>query len=780
MPDGINRSEADTTAGKALVRQNSGGRSLTEERRQAFSAPVSSPSLSSPVAAATSASSSSSAGRTYRVPSVPARTFSNDADAVSVSSTASLDSNRGSGDDGDVTKPLTLADRMQSYQRKASSSNLNVEVPISSPKPSVGSPSVINEYGNFNLHGGPVSLDDIDNELKANPGRLDERDSNSRTPLLAACFGRKWDTAKYFVEKGADVSVKDRFGATALIFAAMCGQLEMCELLISRGADPYLKNNIGRNALSFITSPDTKSRLIASLPEGQRRADEGTDPARTVTRQPSSLMIERKHGLPSPGNVSSPNVSSPASSSVAGSSVPGRAHRVPSVPSTSHHSAGSPSSASSADSSSMAASEEVKPVSLAERMQSYQRKASSSDVFSSSGAFSPSLNNAGSAASPLTPNEAVRRIEAVDGMPSLHSGLLSFESLDAELEMHPERLNEKDANGRTPLLASCFSKNWDMAKYFVEKGADVTAKDRFGATALIFSAMCGRLETCLLLVSRGADPYMKNSIGRDALSFVTNLEHKNLLIASIPDHMRRYEDAATVNSTASGQPRSAGSLVSQRQQSFSGGSSNRKPATEMSAPSSSVRSYRVPSIPSSGVTTSTTSVSRDPNDVTHSPVDTQGKRPMADRLESYQRTASTSVQSPSNAAGSPASGASAVSPMISGRSGSVESAIPNLHNGLLSVEQMNSVLEAQPNRLDERDSNGRTPLLACCFAKKWDIARYFIGRGADVTVKDRFGATALIFAAMCGQVDVCELLVSNGADLYQKNNVINYVISSGT
>jgi ankyrin repeat protein len=38
----------------------------------------------------------------------------------------------------------------------------------------------------------------------------------------------------------------------------------------------------------------------------------------------------------------------------------------------------------------------------------------------------------------------------------------------------------------------------------------------------------------------------------------------------------------------------------------------------------------------------------------------------------------------------------------------------------------------------------------------------------------QFGATALIFCAMCGQFDICLLLVSKGADLFLKNNVSAY------
>lgn len=66
--------------------------------------------------------------------------------------------------------------------------------------------------------------------------------------------------------------------------------------------------------------------------------------------------------------------------------------------------------------------------------------------------------------------------------PLLHT--LDLASLTAELEQDEEgrraRIEERDNNGRTPLLAACFSKRWEVAKYLVDKGADVTAKDKVG------------------------------------------------------------------------------------------------------------------------------------------------------------------------------------------------------------------------------------------------------------------------------------------------------------
>lgn len=91
-------------------------------------------------------------------------------------------------------------------------------------------------------------------------------------------------------------------------------------------------------------------------------------------------------------------------------------------------------------------------------------------------------------------------------------GSWDLQRVKTELQQKPEILFERDNNGRTPLLIACFAKNWDVASYLVENGADVTVQDKFGANALIFSCMMGQIEFSKLLVSRGADPYAKNSV----------------------------------------------------------------------------------------------------------------------------------------------------------------------------------------------------------------------------------------------------------------------------
>jgi len=51
------------------------------------------------------------------------------------------------------------------------------------------------------------------------------------------------------LKKGANVNAKDKYGGTALMYAAVKGHKEVVELLIENGADVNAKNIMGKTAL---------------------------------------------------------------------------------------------------------------------------------------------------------------------------------------------------------------------------------------------------------------------------------------------------------------------------------------------------------------------------------------------------------------------------------------------------------------------------------------------------------------------------------------------------
>lgn len=68
------------------------------------------------------------------------------------------------------------------------------------------------------------------------------------------------------------------------------------------------------------------------------------------------------------------------------------------------------------------------------------------------------------------------------------------------------------------------------------------------------------------------------------------------------------------------------------------------------------------------------------------------------------------------------------------------------------------------------DYYGRTPLHWAAIDGQVDVAELLIARGADVYAKSYAGSTPLHHAASSGDAEVAELLIEKGADVNAKNN----------
>ncbi len=63
----------------------------------------------------------------------------------------------------------------------------------------------------------------------------EEKDSNGMTILLRAASNNNWREVKKLILAGADPSVADDQGLTALHYAAICGNMELARVLIDDG-----------------------------------------------------------------------------------------------------------------------------------------------------------------------------------------------------------------------------------------------------------------------------------------------------------------------------------------------------------------------------------------------------------------------------------------------------------------------------------------------------------------------------------------------------------------
>jgi ankyrin repeat protein len=66
-------------------------------------------------------------------------------------------------------------------------------------------------------------------------------------------------------------------------------------------------------------------------------------------------------------------------------------------------------------------------------------------------------------------------------------------------------VNDKDAQGNTPLLLACRAGNLELAEMLVLLGANVLAENNTGDTSLFLACRAGKLELAKMLVGAGAD-----------------------------------------------------------------------------------------------------------------------------------------------------------------------------------------------------------------------------------------------------------------------------------
>jgi len=82
--------------------------------------------------------------------------------------------------------------------------------------------------------------------------QVDTRDISGRTGLMYASSGPYGDTVMLLLSRGAEVDVQGKLeGFTALMTAAAEGQLEVVRYLLDHGADRSLEDKDGDTALSF-------------------------------------------------------------------------------------------------------------------------------------------------------------------------------------------------------------------------------------------------------------------------------------------------------------------------------------------------------------------------------------------------------------------------------------------------------------------------------------------------------------------------------------------------
>ncbi len=81
------------------------------------------------------------------------------------------------------------------------------------------------------------------------------------------------------------------------------------------------------------------------------------------------------------------------------------------------------------------------------------------------------------------------------------------------------------------------------------------------------------------------------------------------------------------------------------------------------------------------------------------------------------------------------------------------------------VDAVKRMLNKDCMLLGERDFGGKTPLITAAMYGQKQVLEYLLSRGADVAARDNDGRTALFWAAENGEASIVQLLVEKGASV---------------
>jgi ankyrin repeat protein len=101
-----------------------------------------------------------------------------------------------------------------------------------------------------NLHTVSRALSALQSELTARPERINEKGYSGMTPLMFACWGSSLEKARYLLQHGACVNIRNNAEMTALHYACRSGNLEMIKLIVGAGADLNVVDRTGLSPLS--------------------------------------------------------------------------------------------------------------------------------------------------------------------------------------------------------------------------------------------------------------------------------------------------------------------------------------------------------------------------------------------------------------------------------------------------------------------------------------------------------------------------------------------------
>lgn len=120
----------------------------------------------------------------------------------------------------------------------------------------------------FNCAGNsPLIIGIVENDINQVKLAVESgEDINRNQPLIQALVKGRWEIAKYLIDAGADVNIRNN-GISPLMLASAQGSIELTNLLIEKGADVNAIDNAGYSVLMHACSPMSTSKCLDLLIE---------------------------------------------------------------------------------------------------------------------------------------------------------------------------------------------------------------------------------------------------------------------------------------------------------------------------------------------------------------------------------------------------------------------------------------------------------------------------------------------------------------------------------
>lgn len=303
---------------------------------------------------------------------------------------------------------------------------------------------------------------------------LNETDSRGRTPLMLACIYGKFEVMEELLTAGVDVSARDDIGKTVLFYAVAEGDLKAIQKLIDAGCNIRDIDSNGR-------TPLMQACIFGNIQAIKVLLEAGAKPTNRDLWGKTSLMYATAKG-----DLETMKLLINAGADLDSIDYSGKSVQDYGL-SCRNFSA-------------------VKQLLNEERGKQRKDRRKSSVT-----------QNLPRSLSPL-PKKNLLKISVID-MARRGDAKTVKKILEQEATM--TTLDERDCNGRTPLMLSCLHSNHEIMSELVKAGADACCRDLWGKTALMYAAAKGDAIAMRILIDHGADVFTIDNVGKTVMDYAT-------------------------------------------------------------------------------------------------------------------------------------------------------------------------------------------------------------------------------------------------------------------